>query len=297
VLREAMNYALLKGSIKDGLNYQNSYSSGQELTEFGLREFEEKAETLEFKLKNGYSAEASRNESSGVAQKRNVLSQLTKVGLVFALVIVVMWAGSAISVEMNNGSIKSLIIAPVRRGKIFAAKFMTLVELVLAVTLVNYLVSYFFTILMYGFKYTGTLVYVDALGPHAMPFWLALLLELLIDGIAILLFGALAMCLSALTKNTAVSVAVPMGIFLGGLIVDLILSEVMSDKPFVLAMMPIQNLGNLHFTNGQISSIFKLIGESQAYPMGRLFSYAYVLILITAFTWCAADSFCRKDIT
>ena len=154
---------------------------------------------------------------------RETMNYLCGIGTFVIAALVIMLAGSSISSEMNNGSIKSLIIAPVRRGKIFAAKGLMLLTVQTALLLYDYLLTLLFTGTLFGFRNFGTLVFYAFGQAHGIPYLLAALLSLMLDGLAIGLFAAAAMALSAATHNTAVSVTLPMLGFFGGMIVEVIM--------------------------------------------------------------------------
>ena len=251
---------------------------------------------LEYALRRGTVVDDAKRSLSPV-RNREIMNQLCNTGTFIVAAVIIMLAGSAISAEMNNGSIKSLIIAPVRRGKIFAAKVLMLLTVQTAMLLFDYIVSLLFCGMLFGFRNFGTVVYYAFGAAHGMPYLVAGLLSLLLDGLAIGLFAALALALSALTHNTAVSVTLPLLGFFGGLLAELIMM-LGGGRPYVAALLPVHNLANLHFVNG-VPSIFRVFNEEldlQA-AVGPLFSWIYVALLLTGLVWCARDAFCRKDIT
>ena len=292
ILAQADNYV----SNRMMLNAQAESQPDQQGVSFSAEKLEKETALQEYALKHG-TVISDAERANSPAQNRTIMNQLCNTGTYIVIALVIMLAGSAISSEMNNGSIKSLIIAPVRRGKIFAAKGLALLTVQTALLLFSYLLSLLFTGMLFGFRNFGTVVYFAFGAAHGMPYLTAAILSLLLDGLAIGLFAALALALSSLTHNTAVSVTLPLlGIF-GGLLAELIML-LGGGRPYIAALLPIHNLANLHRITG-VPSIFEVFnseygGDAAVTP---LFSWIYVILLLGALVWCAYDAFCRKDIT
>jgi ABC-2 type transport system permease protein len=121
----------------------------------------------------------------------------------------------AISQEMATGSIKSLIIAPVRRWKIFTAKVLSLVSVSLIATILLYLVMILTHGLMFGFSSGQPYIFASHGQAGALSFAIYQLASLLVRWISVLVFIALALMLSVVTRNTAAAVGISMAIFFG----------------------------------------------------------------------------------
>ncbi|MBO5076999.1 MAG: ABC transporter permease [Clostridia bacterium] len=292
ILAQADNYV----SNRMALNAQTEDQPDQQGVSFSAEKLEKEIALQEYALKHGTVIGDAERANSPV-QNRSIMNQLCNTGTYIVIALVIMLAGSAISSEMNNSSIKSLIIAPVRRGKIFAAKGLALLTVQTALLLFSYLLSLLFTGMLFGFRNFGTVVYYAFGAAHGMPYLAAAILSMLLDGLAIGLFAALALALSSLTHNTAVSVTLPLlGIF-GGLLAELIML-LGGGRPYIAALLPIHNLANLHRITG-VPSIFEVFNSEYGADAAvtPLFSWIYVILLLTALVWCAYDAFCRKDIT
>ncbi len=295
VLSAIDRYVMLSSQLKEG----GVDAAGSAVSAFTRERIERERAILDYSLRhNLVSKDAERKAQT--MDPRSVMNQLAGIGTFLAAALVIMLAGSSISSEMNNGSIKSLIIAPVRRGKIFAAKGFSLLTMTFALLLFNYVLSVLFSGALFGFRYFGSIVFYAFGGVHSVPFLLAALASVLIDGIAVVLFASVALALSSLTHNTAVSVTLPMLGFFFGFIIDLVVG-LFNMKVYLLAMLPVRNLSNLHFVDG-LPSLFGIFGSGmdaigmRAY-IPHLFSWVYVSLLLVCVVWIAYDSFCRRDIT
>ncbi|MBP5312381.1 MAG: ABC transporter permease, partial [Clostridia bacterium] len=160
-------------------------------------------------------------EDEGNDPNKIVASSIGIAGMVAVLLTVLVIAGGSVASEIKNGSIKSLIIAPVRRDKIFFSKVLMLLTVTLFMSLAVSCVG-----LLFGSAITtwdhGNVIFNAADGSAViMPFVVAVLLSALIDAFGIFFFAMLALLLSALTRNAIASVIAPAGYFIAKLITDL----------------------------------------------------------------------------
>ncbi len=230
-------------------------------------------------------------------------------GMVTVLLTVLVTAGGSVASEIKNGSIKSIIIAPVSRNKIFFSKVLMLLTVTLFMSLA---VSCFG--LLFGSALTriwdhGNVIFNAADGTAViMPFTVAALLSALIDAYGIFFFAMLALLLSALTRNAIVSVIAPAGYFIAKLITDL-MGGITSDR-LVRAVLPLGNFCNLYFSKDApalINLIKTIVGEADflmgsyctryvEHPFSILYSVIFTAILTVLIVWAARDAFCRRDI-
>ncbi len=159
-----------------------------------------------FEKKNTYS------ENSMIAITANFYtSQVARYALVILLILI---AGSSVSQELATGSIKSLIIAPVKRWKIFTAKLLSIVTWMLMASVALTLFSIVGTGIAFGFHNLPPYLYVSGGNVAEMPFVFAKLLLDLIMNIPAFFYTLAAFMISCFTKNTGVSVGVSIGMLL-----------------------------------------------------------------------------------
>ena len=248
---------------------------------------------------------------STASDPNNVISMSVGiVGMLGVLLTVLVIAGSSVAGEIRSGSIKSLIVAPVKRWKIFASKVLMILTVTLFLSLAVSAFGLLFGSAVTGVWNHGRVLYNSGTEARIMPFWAATLLTSLIDAYGIFFLAMIALTLSCLTRNSVVSVLAPAGYFIGKVLID-IAGGLTSDR-FVNAVLPMENFRNLCFTKdaGSLINASRLIvgsldsdspfGEAINYimhPVTTVYSLIFTLILIAIIIWAAGDAFCRRDIT
>ena len=225
-------------------------------------------------------------------------------GMLAVLLTVIIIAAGSIAGPIKDGSIKSLIIAPVRRGKIFWSKVLMLLTVTLLLSIATAIFGLIAGSAVTGVWDHGRVLYNSGNSPRILPYWLATLLSVLIDAVGIFFFAVLALLLSSLTRNALISAILPTGYF----IVDLVMGLAAADTfgRLTRAVLPMQNLSNLWFCREvpsmlNVNSMFEESGwytiKYILHPFGCLYSAIYVIVLLGVLLWAARDSFCRRDLT
>ncbi len=234
---------------------------------------------------------------SRAANARLIGLAAAKFVLVIMLIVI---AGSSISQEMATGSIKSLIIAPVKRWKIFTAKLLALFTWSI---LGSILITAFTTIstgLAFGFSSMPSYFYYSGGAVQSMPSYLFTLLFFLVDNISLFVYVLAAFTISCLTRNTGIAVGVSTGLVLSSSITSTLKSLLGHQR--WLDFLPSSNM-NL------VSKVFpylRFIGFPESEDGGLLrignsslplsFSLVYLAVLVFILFLIAYDAFVRKDI-
>ena len=231
-------------------------------------------------------------------------------GMLGVLLTVLVIAGSSVAGEIRSGSIKSLIVAPVKRWKIFASKVLMILTVTLFLSLAVSAFGLLFGSAVTGVWDHGRVLYNSGTEARIMPFWAATLLTSLVDAYGIFFLAMIALTLSCLIRNSVVSVLAPVGYYIAKVLID-IAGGLTSDR-FVNAVLPMENFRNLCFTKdaGSLINASRLIsgsidsdspfGEAINYimhPVTTVYSLIFTLVLIAIIIWAAGDAFCRRDIT
>lgn len=229
-----------------------------------------------------------------------MLSTSTYIGQVMVLILIIILAGSAISSELATGSIKSLIIAPVRRWKIFTGKLLMLIEIGLAATLVIYLIPSLLQVLFYGPSSAYPYLYAVHGKVHSIPFFFYRILCALVAYIDVFILTLFAYCMSALTKHTAASVGVTMAVYFAGNAVNSVVMTLsaLGTSGRWMKFLPSQNLSLttrfFPYASGQ-DVLTALIGETNT--KGSLtFCLIYLAVAAFCLVFTAYDAFTRRDI-
>lgn len=218
----------------------------------------------------------------------------------FLVLLVIILAGSSISSEMATGSIKSLIIAPVKRWKIFLAKLLAIVTWIFSGSLVITLGASLSMGLKSGFSTLAPYYYVSGGHVHTIPYILFALLLFLANNIPLLVYVLFAYAISCNTKNTGVAVGVSTGLVLSNTITQVIIEAFSSSR--WIDFLPMSNMyltdkifPYLRF-NGFVSDVGSVISFKMPHSIPLSFSVTYLVILSLVLLLIAYDGFVRRDI-
>lgn len=292
----------LKQSLVDDVDYRErgytnfrSSSLLKPLNDTTREEIEKDLTVAVYKLKNGISISTMTGEDS---TPYIVLRGLMGIGTFAAIVLLIMLGGSAISSEISTGSIKSLIVAPVRRWKIVTAKLLSLVTVWSVLFLLVYALSVLIKGIFFGFAPGDSYVYAAGGKAFEMGHYLYNFLYLLLDFVPIFIYTILAFMLSSITRNTAASVGITMGIYFAGSIITTFLtlfSVHWADfLPFAHLSLADRVFPDNFAMMASAGSLFGGISLSTNPPL--TFSVIYICIMIFCFGYTSFDSFCRRDI-
>jgi len=222
------------------------------------------------------------------------------------IVLIIILAGSSISHEISSGSIKSLIIAPVKRAKIFWAKFLSVLTVGLCVYLIEYLLICLYCMILFGFD-NSFFAFISGSNIYSMSVYLKNLIIILISYIVMISFAAIAIMLSSVSRNTAASVGGSMGIYYAGTVATSVLSYFIN--PIFIKYIPFthfQALSEIELVKNESRDVLNLIfryAQNGSYSFfrsnadsGFAFSVIYVVIFTAIMLWIARDSFIKRDI-
>ena len=268
-------------------------NTGSAATAEEMESAKNKLAVIEYRLDHQYLY------SSDVDSRYTAIDTSYGVGMFLVAVLLLILGGSTVSHEISTGSIKSLIISPVKRWKILTAKFLSLVSLGLVLVLLLAVAGYVATGLLYGFGGFAPYVFANGGIAGSIPYLLYRVLALLISYIDVLVYMFFAVMLSTLTRNTAVSVAAPIAIYFGGSLATAVMqtmrySEFMNFVPFSNL-----NLGPRIFP---FANLIQTTVDMSYWDVGTyhapsvFFSVLYLLILSVGMIYAAYDSFVRRDL-
>lgn len=233
--------------------------------------------------------------SEGAVEVISITREINQFVLIILLILI---AGSSVSQEMATGSIKSLIIAPVRRWKIFTAKLMSIVTWMLAASIIMSILVFISIGCCFGFDKIPTYLFVAGGAVAEMPFIFYLILSDLVKNIWIFFYALVAFMISCFTKNTGVSVGISVGMLLAHSMpqyfVDTKLPRVFLEfTPYANMNLVSQCFpyADLMFAEQGVSLFDNVSIDNPLW-----FSIAYVVILTFVVLFIAYDEFTRKDI-
>lgn len=289
------NYVYEKLRLEDAIKRNIDADTGANLTEERKKDLELELEVINLKLENkAYYSVA--DDNNGTAFSLSV-----GIGTLFMVIILIILAGAMMSSETSTGTIKSLIIAPVKRWKIYIAKYLALFVMMIFLSLYTFAVSVISNGLLFGFSSYGTEIYMVFNKAVALSYFEVQFFYVLCYMVSLMVFMTLAYMMSVVTKNTAASVSVAMGAYLGGSLIHTLLMGFLSNREYITKFLPFNNTDwfNMIFkgTTGDMLSISALMsGNLFASPTSIGFAAVYIIVLLICMNWIALEAFCKKDI-
>jgi ABC-2 type transport system permease protein len=286
-------YVFYKTLIIEGRN-----DVGGIITPERLEQYSRTANELELAMKVG---------AVGLCEDKSVEEEFTSqsmidVGFGIAAIAVLLFAATIISDEIQSGSIKTLIIAPVKRSKIFVAKVLSVVT-VAVVYAVVVIVSFLLwnTVLGLG---SAPVVFTDAFNNAAsMSYYSYIMSSVGLRVAELLVYAIFAVMLSTLFRNSSVSIVVTLIEYF--LVKSIVNTMVMMNRGISFTVMswflPETNicLADKVFRQSYTGFSVSLDLETSLFSSGNpgvWFSVAYTVVLVSVLFYIGFDSFCRRDI-
>ncbi len=277
-----------KEMIDSGLDYELP----RILTEQKKAQLANEIKILEYKLEkhNAY------DEKSFAALQ--VMTITRSINQFVMVVLVLLIAGSSISQEMATGSIKSLIIAPVRRWKIYTAKLLSIVTWMIAASVLMSLLVCFSLCITFGFSMLPPYLYVAGGAVVEMPSIIFIILYDLAKNIWIFFYAFVAFMISCFTKNTGVSVGMSVGLLLAHTI-----PNYFAETNFPRVLLEFTPIANMNFAGKAFPYATLMLAEADFAGLEEIyidnpmnFSLLYCVILTLTILFIAYEQFTKKDI-
>lgn len=210
-------------------------------------------------------------------------------------IVMIVLAGGLIAGEFGGGTIKLLLITPHKRRTVFWAKAALVLELSLIGLAAMFVVAFALSAVLGGLEGIAGMQVVALFGRVVrLPYLLFIACKYLLFLLPVLCYAALALMLSAVTRKSAVSIAVPLLLMYGCQMVLAIiaaLGKVIPGLKFLL----FANTGLESYFSG-VSIMTMGMGGTVDPSMTLLFSVCVLLVYLGCFLFIARDSFCRRDI-
>lgn len=233
---------------------------------------------------------------NGFALKEIAVEGMFGFGLFIIILLMLILAGGSVSGEMSTGSIKSLIISPTKRWKIFVAKVLSL----LTIGVVSALILFAMVIITNGILFGSGSSYIYATNgvAHELNFYLYRFAYIFVNFLEVIVYMALAFMLSVITRNTAASVGISIAIYFAGSIANSFIQ--MFAKGEWVKFIPFNNLSlaSKIFENNMLRGAMNsgMNGTASAVNIPISFSLCYIAVIVICMGYTALDSFNRRDI-
>jgi len=201
---------------------------------------------------------------------------------VISMVIIII-ASNSIANEFSSGTIKFLLINPIKRWKIFLSKYITILSVSLLTVLSFFLMNVFFGGIFFGFdNLFAPYLYVAENTVQTLPGLFFILSEYLLGSVNLIVMGTLAFAISSLLRNATVAIGLSLFAMLGG-------------NTVVVFMKNVLNLDWARFfifANTDLNAV--LSGSSIFQYMTVEFSLSVIAVHLLIFFLIAWDGFVRR---
>ena len=226
------------------------------------------------------------NEYGSIITDSNLIYTLCQMPVLVTLLALVMIvaAGGITANEFSQGTVKFLLINPVRRGKILWSKYLCCLSLLAALFFLLFGLETVLLGFSYGFgDFAGEYVRVADGAAVGTPVLVYAFQQFLLAGINPLLMMTMAFAISSLFRSSALSIALGLGGLMGGSMITGILSQLGVDGGRYLP-----------FSNTDLASI---AAGTPPFPNQSLtFAVVTLLVYMGVFLLTAYDGFTRREV-
>lgn len=204
--------------------------------------------------------------------------------LVFVLIIIIVIAGGIISKEFSQGTIKFLLINPVKRNKIFWSKYLTLLSYSLFLTVMTFVLEFIMSLIVFGPSEINTQLLLVTDGQVAAQSGLLFSFErYMLIYVEIFVAFTIAFMISSLFRNSALAIALSIIIYFVG-----------STVCQVAALFNLDFFRYTIFATMDLSTI--LDGNSLFVHMTAEFALVVIAVHIVLLLLTAHDAFTKKNV-
>ena len=276
--------------LKEGLRTNINTITNKILTPKEIKEYEDALKIDEYRLENNMPTVESYSDYRNIY---DYISSSFSMAIVAIMVIII--AGGTISTEISKGTIKFLTFTPNKRWKILFSKILSTTIILILVTIMLAILSNIIGNIAFPNNKPQDYLYVENEEVRTISHGLYMLLYYLATSIDIFVFIIFAIMLSVITRNTAVSVSISIGTYVGsGMIMTMINTFIKKDW---VKFIPFNNLSIVDkiFPN-QTSYIMQQTTAQYMNNVSLQFSLAVLAVCVFLMIVTMFDSFNNKDI-
>lgn len=223
------------------------------------------------------------NSTDGATNFWSAMSMSTSlISLVGLLVIII--AGSCIANEFSQGTIKFLLINPVKRWKILFSKYFTVITFGYIMIALLFVVMIPFAGIFLGFdSISAPYLYISDGNVHEMSPFLHIIKLYLLNSVDVVVMATMAFALSSLFKSSALAIGAGVFCMMGGSTLIQILSMLKQDWARYLI-----------FANTNLASIYE--GKSLFPQHSLTFALVVIAVHMVIFLLTAWDGFTKREV-
>lgn len=216
--------------------------------------------------------------------------------MLFVIVIFIILAGSNISEEFSNGTIKQIFITPNKKYKILLSKVIVLVISLAFITFISSLLSEIFGNIFFGDDLRTNYLYVSNEKVLIINNSIYIILKFLSCDIQIIIYMFLSLLLSIVTLNTAAAVGITVFIYFGNIGLTYAIN-----KLFKQSWVKYIPFNNFNIVDKLFPNSFSAIPDILVYKQNQFvnsiplgFSLKYIIICLFIFIVISFLSFNKK---
>ena len=223
------------------------------------------------------------NSTDGATNFWSAMSMSTSlISLVGLLVIII--AGSCVANEFSQGTIKFLLINPVKRWKILLSKYFTVITFGYIMIALLFVVMIPFAGIFLGFdSISAPYLYISDGNVHEMSPFLHIIKLYLLNSVDVVVMATMAFALSSLFKSSALAIGTGVFCMMGGSTLIQILSMLKQDWARYLI-----------FANTNLASIYE--GKSLFPQHSLTFALVVIAVHMVIFLLTAWDGFTKREV-
>ncbi|MDD2361594.1 MAG: ABC transporter permease [Oscillospiraceae bacterium] len=205
-------------------------------------------------------------------------------GINFISVLIIIIAGSLISSEFSSGTVKYLLVNPVKRYKIFIAKYISLLTFAFLMLLIYYLFNILLSGIFFGFGDLGAPhLYVSGSKVLKGSSFLYVASKYLVSSVGMICMATFAFALSSVARSSALSIGLGIFLYLSGYGIVAVMSASKLDFGRYII-----------FSNLELNAIAE--GMSIFKGQTLTFALAVIVVYMLVFLLTAWDGFVRRDV-
>lgn len=278
------NYSSAKSEYDSLIEQQKQ---GMKVSGYSIEKCKERYEVYKYILDNDIKYFHTDDLDSDVYMSENkfitaLISNTTVASMAGIFVMII--AAGIVANEFTNGTIKFLLINPVKRAKIFWSKYITCISLLVTAMATFFVIHLLFSIITCGVQgIDGAYVYYSQGVASEQSIIMYSLEQYFLSGISIIVSVTLAFTISSLMRNNAVAIAISIAIEVLGTTITLFLLELGHDWARYLV-----------FSNTDLASITK--GQSMFPGQDVGFSLTVLAVHFVIFLLTAYDGFKKMEV-
>lgn len=276
----------MKNAESEIKNLDESKKSGVYVDSNEYKNYEEIKVKSEYRLQNNIKFDISENTSwinSGEFNFWSVFCTTTMICSFIGLLVIII-AGGIVSSEFSGGTIKFLLINPVKRWKILVSKYVTTITFGYILIIITYIISAVMSLTVFGAdNLSASFISVSDGVVKEIPGFLYVFNNYMLGSVEIVVMSSLAFAISSVARSSALAIGISVMAYFGGNTVMLILSQ-----------LNISWARYLIWANVDLSGIM----EGSGMFMGQTLTSAFAVIAVhmVIFLMIAWDGFTRREV-